>query len=151
VGTYQFVTIIEPAVNWRHCRRSRLTKENPSACSSGHHTPCSFVGTEDPDVVCKFQRETCSTINSPLKLARLAAQIAYRSHSNNSQLVMKLTQPNAAPEQTFWSDWCVSEGRASGKGLGSRVQKMEKEAEDRLDAKVAEMMSDVEKTGASDN
>ena len=57
--------IVEPAVNWRHCRSSLSTGCNPSACSSGHHTPTLFVcalnPTEDPDLKLKMV-ETCSTI-----------------------------------------------------------------------------------------
>jgi hypothetical protein len=54
----------------------------------------------------------------------------------NRPFGVKIVSLKAEPQEKDWE---------------AEFKKMEKEAEDRLDAKVAEMMSNIEKTGASEN
>ena len=55
------------------------------------------------------------------------------------------------PCTTLSSEWKPQEGEGwEEKDYESEIEKLEKEAEDRLEAKIAEMMSKVEVTGASD-
>ena len=47
------------------------------------------------------------------------------------------------------AEWVPKEGKWDEKDYEAELQKLEKEAEERLDAKIAEMMSKIETTGAN--
>lgn len=47
------------------------------------------------------------------------------------------------------AEWAPSDGKWEEKDYESELKKLEKEAEERLDAKIAEMMAKIETTGAN--
>jgi hypothetical protein len=49
----------------------------------------------------------------------------------------------------FAADWVPKDGKWDEKDYETELKKLEQEAEDRLDAKIAEMMTKIETTGAN--
>ena len=71
--------------------------------------------------------------------------------TNKFDLFFFLFRFGVRPCTTLSSEWKPQEGEGwEEKDYESEIEKLEKEAEDRLEAKIAEMMSKVEVTGASD-
>lgn len=57
--------------------------------------------------------------------------------------------PAVARTSALSAEWAPKEGKWEEKDFESELKKLEKEAEERLDAKIADMMAKIETTGAN--
>lgn len=84
------------------------------------------------------------------RLAFLSYQLSH--HHIASFLLKNVTNNRPAVSRTVamsMAEWAPADGKWEEKDYEAELSKLEKEAEDRLDAKIAELMTKVETTGAN--